>query len=805
MRHLILTFALLFSIHSFASHLLGGNITWECAGNNQYIFTLELYKDCSASATTFAPTKIINGPNGTMTLNLVSVKDFSIACYNNSNGCGNIAAVGTELWTYKNSTPVTLTGTPPPAGWEFSHFDCCHANTVNNGANVPVYIRSRMYSSGIASCYSSPYFISNPSQPITSYNNSLNTVAQSPQASDSLYYRFATSQSAVNTPAPYTTGYTANSPFPSTNTNSANGPVSMHGQSGTISYSIPSGTTGLYYYTTVVEQWRGNILVAEIFRDATAPAIFNTTPANNMPFVVIDTTLYPQVHRNGNFYRVDAAPGDTLSFTIVANDANFNPNTNNFQNIKFSAKGYALDTLWGGTNNFNSKATFTPAFPQTGFVTSLSNKVRFNWIVGVEHLQGASAKYFFNISFNDDYCPAVGIHNSVLQVNVREVASIAADTIDVCDGDSLTLAGSTASGNYSWSPANTLMGANTATPTAYTSTSQYYYLVDSSNPGYRDSVYVNVVPRGTFNLAFSAGQLQVTDNAQTVTRVWYYNGIPFNYAYDTLTPFGLGDYYIVAKAGACEYVSDTVSITSGMSFSVTAPDNGGYSGSPSVHTGSLGVTFAVNQNVNVSWVSIPGITDLYGKTGGYDLNLKVYDDTQTEIFSADVTLNRPMTDVLKVPVSLALSPNKDYTIAVSGDTGYAFSLYGNMNLPATPQNVGITVKSALIGQANQYPATPAPYMLPISMGIDRTVSLEEELINGWNIYPNPASGHFIIDGLQAAESIQLINMGGSIMLEQTVDEKQTSVVISRNNLPSGLYLVKVQSLGSVSFGKVHFK
>ena len=803
MRHFLFTCAILFSFNSFASHLLGGNITWECAGNGQYIFTLDLYKDCSASAATFGPTQQISGPNGTMTLNLVSINDMSIACYNNSNGCGSVSPVGTELWTFKSSTPVTLTGTPPPAGWDFTYSSCCHAASVNNGANLNVYLRSRMYNSGTG-CYSSPYFISNPSQPITGYNRSISTMAHSPQASDSLYYRFAPSLIATNTPAPYTAGFSYQSPFPNPNTNAANGPVSINGQNGLISVDVQAGTTGLYYYTTVVEQWRGTTLVSEIFRDASTGVLLST-PANNAPIVALDTTLYPQVNRNGNVYTMDALPGDTLSFNIVANDQDFSMSSSSFQQITFSAQGYALDTTWGGTNNFVNKATFTPVGPQTGFVTQLKNEVRFNWIVGNEHINGASARYVFNMRFVDDHCPAVGVSNSILQVNIKPAARIANDTVGVCLGDSITLTGTTASGNYSWTPTNTLIGGNTANPTVYTSTSGFYYLEDPSNPGFKDSVYVRVSPKGFFNLLFTNGQLTVTDSVQTTTRVWYYNSIPFNYTYDTLTPFGLGDYYVVAKSGVCQYTSDTVSITAGMSFSVTAPNIGSYKGTPSMIPGSWGITFQVNQNVNVSWVSIPGISDVYGKTGGYDLNLKVYDNTQTEIFNTDVTIARPIDNVLKVPTNLNLMANQDYTIVVSGDTGYAFSLYDNMALPATPQNVGFTVKALLGGNAGQFPTTPVTYALPISLGIDRTVSLDELSENDWSIYPNPAKEQIHIVGLSGASTIELHDVNGKVVRTIFLKKDQTEVSLTRSDLASGLYFIKVQFENSTSVKKVLFQ
>lgn len=29
-----------------ANHVLGGNLTWDCLGGNQYTITLRIYKDC---------------------------------------------------------------------------------------------------------------------------------------------------------------------------------------------------------------------------------------------------------------------------------------------------------------------------------------------------------------------------------------------------------------------------------------------------------------------------------------------------------------------------------------------------------------------------------------------------------------------------------------------------------------------------------------------------------------------------------------------------------------------------------------
>ena len=48
-KHLLFLLAALVTMGSKveASHLMGGEITWECQPNGQYIFTLRVYRDCN--------------------------------------------------------------------------------------------------------------------------------------------------------------------------------------------------------------------------------------------------------------------------------------------------------------------------------------------------------------------------------------------------------------------------------------------------------------------------------------------------------------------------------------------------------------------------------------------------------------------------------------------------------------------------------------------------------------------------------------------------------------------------------------
>src|SRR5687768_13048718 len=79
---LLLVFVSLFSARAEASHLMGGEITWECQGAGTYIFTLKLYRDCNGI--TSSPTlslAVFNHPSVTgFNVTLVSQNDISPSC-----------------------------------------------------------------------------------------------------------------------------------------------------------------------------------------------------------------------------------------------------------------------------------------------------------------------------------------------------------------------------------------------------------------------------------------------------------------------------------------------------------------------------------------------------------------------------------------------------------------------------------------------------------------------------------------------------------------------------------------------------
>ncbi|WP_417599716.1 T9SS type A sorting domain-containing protein [Owenweeksia hongkongensis] len=806
MRKILITLFTIISINSFASHLIGGNITWENIGPNQYIFTLNLYRDCGPATVKLQTTDSILGPFGKIGVVRDTVMDLTMKCLGpSSGGCYNTqSSKGVEHHRYLSSVQ-TLSGVPPVSGWEFSWTDCCRTGSVINASTgVGTFVKSVMYDHIHRAGSSSPYYAFNPAQQIISINNSLSSLAQTKNPADSLYYDFTKPMSDSSTSFPFSMGYTATSPFPNSNTDPANGPVTINHNNGLIEYDVKVGLPGLYSYAVVVEQWREGSLLSEIFVDNSVQGDF-AADSNSAPLVTIDTAVYTNISRNGFVYKMEALQGDTVDFIIEGYDSDINTDTNLAQVINFTASGYALDSTWNNGNTFQKDAVLTPVHPQSGFNSTVTNKVRFLWVIDEEHFAGKGTNHAFHFQFSDDQCPYVGMTNIIVEIGIKDGAFIEVDSVKICEGDTANLVGITASGKYLWTPSAHLSADSISQPIATPPTSQYYYLYDPSNPGFVDSIFVDVQTQGALALTGNGNLLTLTDTNNTTNRTWYFNGVPFNYSYDTLTAFGNGNFWVEADAGKCSLWSDTVTVLNGQSFSMAALGNGIYQGSSRIIPHSYGISFRLNSHANLKSVTIPGIYDRYTKSAGaYDLNLKLYDASQTELLSEHITLDLEKEGKATIYMDHLLYANDTYTLAITGGSSYLFSLVDSVSFPSTPFNNGITVLGAFEGSSKNFPVGPVDYLLP--MGIltnGKGVGINEFNSDGFRIYPNPAAQSFVIEGLQNHSDVELMDVQGKVIFSSSPEGE--TLEIKRKNLPAGMYFVKISNSTTTSIQKVMFE
>ncbi|MEO6903371.1 MAG: gliding motility-associated C-terminal domain-containing protein [Bacteroidia bacterium] len=433
-------FVLLF-IKAQASHLMGGEITWKCQGNGQYVFTMKLYRDCNGEDFThFAMLSVFNNPAlDSIPLSFFSKKDISPTCNSAGPSISCTKAETQPGWpsstssiqgavqeTVFKSLPITLNGVPPKNGWIFTYADCCRNGSVNNLLNPSAHgftLRAVMYGyrgQDASSCFdSSPEFTESPSAVICvgapfTYNHN----ASDPDL-DSLSYSWAKPFHEIKTtynppvdPVEWTfmNGYSFDNPLPGKLQNPANIPVTLNAATGAIAFT--SYTQGNFETAIKVESWKCGQLVSEVYREV--QIILMACATNNKPVTTFTT------------YKDTVLAGELINFTLTGNDSDLLTNGKP-QNVIINASGNQFGT--GFTNSTAGCphppcATLSPVVPVSAATTASTT---FNWQTSCNHISQNTAciskpnTYTFIFKVQDDFCPAPAQNISTVSITVLAV------------------------------------------------------------------------------------------------------------------------------------------------------------------------------------------------------------------------------------------------------------------------------------------------------------------------------------------------------------------------------------------------
>lgn len=489
---LLLTLSIGFSSVE-ASHVLGGELFWNCApsANGQYIFTLVVYYDCNGPSPATS-NQFINGPNGSISCSYIASlsKPLNHTCSTSS--CAVFKAV------YK-SLPISLSGVPPSGGWEFSWSNCCKYQFENAPGNNGIYLRSKMYpyqAPGSASpqdasiCYdNAPAFGQDAEMVfydgVYEFNHQAMDLDQ-----DSLIVELADVYTSANTPASFSAGYSAQNPFPDSTENPLNGPVQMDPYSGTLRIETYGAPAGYYQNAVVAKSYRNNQLIAEVFRDL--PSRVDTTATlNSKPLIWIDTAQYSSLQRNGSTYRIAARNNDTLNFNILTQDMDMNPN-GTFQTFCVTAQGTKINSANPSIDSLcpagGSCATFSPV-PSGAYCGTVSETFNFNWVAQCQMLNSGllgRTSYVFYFRASDQACPHSkhGILTLIVDLYPTQTA-----------GPSLSITGGNTNGqvDLAWSP----------TQAQASSPFDYYIVYGNSGPGTAFTAIDSVGNRQQLNLSLN--------------------------------------------------------------------------------------------------------------------------------------------------------------------------------------------------------------------------------------------------------------------------------------------------------------
>ena len=416
-----------------ATHIMGGEVTWECNGSNQYVFSFTVYRDCSGTA--IVPNtsnfELYNYPNlgnvTSLTLDATRNVDREIAprcrpgtgvTYSCANGDPEV------VFEYIRVTqPITLNGIPPADGWVVTYNDFAR-NANNNIGNLGITIRAKIFAhsgSVAGQCNdNSPQFREKATSLLCVGSSFTYNHNATDDELDSLVYEWGRPLDD-NVSAPYlegvrpsilafNPGFSFNNPFP--------GPEVLNSSTGEI--TLNPVTSGKYVSVVKVSAYKCGEKVAEVFRELQSNISSNCSANQTIP-----TLNAPFQDASGNFtmFNDTVMAGDLVTFNIQASDfASLAPPYLG-DSITLTATGLQFGTNFSSTTGCNNPpcATLSSPLPQTGLL-GVTNT--FSWQTDCNHVSftdrciSGQNTYVFVITASDDECPIPAINIATISVTV---------------------------------------------------------------------------------------------------------------------------------------------------------------------------------------------------------------------------------------------------------------------------------------------------------------------------------------------------------------------------------------------------
>lgn len=283
-----------------ATHIIGGEISYQCLGNNQFRITIKVYRDCLLGQAPYdnpLTVSVFNAQNQFVQNIQIPFPGSVILPAVASNDCIEVTGdVCVEEAIY--TTVVTLQ--PNAGGYTLSYQRCCRNNTIVNlvnpqstGATYTINIPG----SAFTECNSSPVFNNFPpvllcaNEPLV-FDHSANDAD-----GDSLVYSFCAPFEGGTTNAPMPVPAAAppynfvvfSNPYSAAYPIASNPAFSINPQTGLLT-GTPT-QTGQYVVGICVEEYRNGVLLSTNKRDFQfniVPCVYNVTSQFTSPLIEVD-------------------------------------------------------------------------------------------------------------------------------------------------------------------------------------------------------------------------------------------------------------------------------------------------------------------------------------------------------------------------------------------------------------------------------------------------------------------------------------------------------------------------------------
>ncbi|MGR6087417.1 MAG: T9SS type A sorting domain-containing protein [Arcticibacter sp.] len=356
---------------SNASHLAGGEITYQWLQGNTYRLTLNLYRDCQGIAAPSSATLNFQGCGVSGSINLtpsgspvlVTPLCPSAVSQSSCNG-GTLFSIQRITYTGVHTLPFAC------SSWVFSYDDCCRSNNTNLASSFDIYYKA------ILNNLSAPFNNSVEFASLATNTIPVNTTSvlgwnAHDADGDSLVFELAPALQGPNQQVVYQAPFTFSQPL------AASQPTVLDSQTGNLTLT-PSTFQNAVVCMKVTE-YRNSVMVGVTYRDLQLTVI---SGGNALPSLsgINGTTNY----------NAFVCVGDTLSFNLTASD----PDTGQVPAINADMLGTTASFTTGGN-------------PSVG---------TFTWIPDSSDI--SSQAYVFPFTVVDGNCGYMGLQSYAITVYV---------------------------------------------------------------------------------------------------------------------------------------------------------------------------------------------------------------------------------------------------------------------------------------------------------------------------------------------------------------------------------------------------
>ncbi|MFK7932985.1 MAG: PKD domain-containing protein [Saprospiraceae bacterium] len=525
-KQLFIITLLTLPLQIFASHIVGGEISYRCLGGNEYEVTLDVYRDCfygaeDAQFDEQASVGIFNLDDNQLFTELkidFIVDDTLNAILNDP--ClfvpGDVC-VHTTRYRDTISLPMNM------VGYKFVYQRCCRNETISNIYNPDLTgatYEIDLIPAAMESCNSSPRFQSWPPIFICINKPIFFDHSASDFEGDSLVYKLCTpnqgateSRPDPNPPnnPPYNPVVFIDPVYNLDNLLGAGQPLRINPRTGRLT-GLPT-LQGQFVVGVCVEEYRDGVLISETRRDFQ----YNVGRCEEVEAVIVAPAAQCEnltVEFSNNSVQADEFewhfdyPNDPRAISSEANPTYTYPDTGRYTVMLIAEPGSAcVDTSFAEVYLQNNSLFVDFEIEKADCSSSsVLGLVDFS----TDAVSGV-ANYFWEVTYNIDTItsreqnPVIGVPLDVQGTVTLTVTSVngcvrsltktfetgqedpgseLADTLYVCFGDSIQLnpdAPELTSYNYSWMPSPSLDDPTIANPTAYVEENTTFTVMVSPN------------------------------------------------------------------------------------------------------------------------------------------------------------------------------------------------------------------------------------------------------------------------------------------------------------------------------------